>query len=111
LYGEHAGFKESGRDLINEFVRVVGKTPKGKWEKQKLGVPDPSEAKKGERPVYFTSAGRFQETSIYDGDALKPGNIVPGPAILEMTGTTVVVFPGYSALIDPYFNIYLERMK
>jgi N-methylhydantoinase A len=109
LYGEHAGFKESGRDLINEFVRVVGKTPKGRMERQELESPDPSAAKKEERQAYFPSAGESLSTSIYDGDALKAGNIVPGPAVLEMAGTTVVVPPGYSARLDPYRNVYLER--
>jgi len=108
LYGEHAGFKESGRDLINEFVRVVGRTPKGMIEQEKLEKPDPSAARKGERPVYFPSVREFVNTSIYDGDALRPGNVVPGPAVLEMTGTTVVVSPGYYARLDSYSNIYLE---
>ena len=108
LYGEHAGFKESGRDLINEFVRVVGRTPKGKMEEEKLEKPDPSAARKGERRVFYPSVGEPVDTSIYDGDALRPGNIVPGPAVLEMTGTTVVVPPGYQARLDPYRNIYLE---
>lgn len=111
LYGEHAGFKESGRDLINEFVRVIGKTPKGKLERRKLEGPDASHARKGKRPAYFPSVASFLETEIYDGDALKPGNVVPGPAILEMTGTTVVVTPGYQARVDPYLNIFLEKTE
>lgn len=111
LYGEHAGFKESGRDLINQFVRVIGKTPKGKLEKRKLEGADASHARKGRRPAFFPYHGSFLETEIYDGDALKPGNLIPGPAILEMTGTTVVVSPGYQARVDPYLNIFLERTE
>ena len=109
LYGEHAGFKESGRDLINEFVRIVGKTPKGRMERQEPGPPDPSAARKGTRPAFFPSAGEFLSASIYDGDALRAGNAVPGPAVLEMAGTTVVVPPGYRARLDPYRNVFLER--
>jgi N-methylhydantoinase A/oxoprolinase/acetone carboxylase beta subunit len=108
LYGEHAGFKESGRDLINEFVRVVGRTPKGRMEQEKLEKSDASAARKGERPAYFPSVGEFVNTFIYDGDVLRPGNVVTGPAVLEMTGTTVVVSPGCQARLDPYRNIYLE---
>ena len=108
LYGEHAGFKEAGRDLINEFVRVIGETTKVKLEKEDLGPPDPSSARKGERQAFFPSTGEFVSTTIYDGDALRPGNIVMGPAILEMTGTTVVVPPDFIARLDEYCNVYLE---
>lgn len=108
LYGEHAGFKESGRDLINEFVRVVGRTPKGRIEEEELSESDPSAARKGERPVFFPSLGERVNTILYDGDVLRPGNVVPGPAVLEMTGTTVVVPLSYRARLDPYRNIYLE---
>lgn len=111
LYGEHAGFKESGRDLISEYVRIIGKTPKGKIERRRLEKPDPSHARKGSRIAYFPSLGDFRETEIYDGDSLRPGNVVQGPAILEMTGTTVVVSPSYQARVDPYLNIFLEKSE
>ncbi len=46
---------------------------------------------------------------IYDGDRLPANSSVRGPTILEMTGTTVVVPPGYLARLDPYRNIYLNK--
>jgi N-methylhydantoinase A len=109
LYGESAGFKEAGRDMISQFVRAIAKTPKGKIEPGASGGESPSAARKGRRRAFFIAAGDFIETDIYDGEKLSPGNIVRGPSILEMAGTTVVVAPGYSARLDEYRNVFLER--
>jgi N-methylhydantoinase A len=42
----------------------------------------------------------YQETNIYRGADLKPGNEVMGPAIIEETFTTIVVYPGWKAHLD-----------
>ena len=55
----------------------------------------------GARDVYWESDG-FRRTDIYDGAALGPGADLTGPAIVEMSVTTVVVQPGQSARVDDY---------
>jgi N-methylhydantoinase A len=109
LYGESAGFKEAGRDIISQFVQMVGKTPKGLLEPEDPVPQVPSHARKGKREAYFASTGGFCQTEIYDGDRLRAGNTVTGPAILEMTGTTVVIPPGYQGRLDTFRNIHLEK--
>ena len=42
----------------------------------------------------------YKETNIYSGSALKPGHEVMGPAVIEETFTTIVVYPGWKALMD-----------
>ncbi len=42
----------------------------------------------------------YKETSVYRGADLKPGSEVPGPAIIEETFTTIVVYPGWKAQLD-----------
>src|SRR5690606_17666300 len=42
----------------------------------------------------------YQETPVFDGRNLHPGHKVPGPAIIEETFTTIVVYPGWTAYID-----------
>jgi N-methylhydantoinase A len=42
----------------------------------------------------------FKETNIYRGADLKPGSEVTGPAIIEETFTTIVVYPGWIARVD-----------
>ena len=42
----------------------------------------------------------FKETNIYDGSKLEPGHHIMGPAIIEETFTTIVVYPGWKVLVD-----------
>lgn len=42
----------------------------------------------------------YQETNIYRGANLQPGHTVMGPAIIEETFTTIVVYPGWNACVD-----------
>ncbi len=42
----------------------------------------------------------FAETPIHFGTGLKPGCEVQGPAIIEETFTTIVVYPGWKAHVD-----------
>ncbi len=110
LYGPDAGFKEAGRDLMSEFVHARGKTPKGRIDALPLESDDPGYAIKGERECYFgDSDGITKTTPFYDGDKLQPGAHVVGPAVLEMSGTTVVVTPGFSATYDGYRNVHLKK--
>jgi N-methylhydantoinase A len=44
--------------------------------------------------------GGFQDTPIYLGSDLSPGQEVPSPAIIEETFTTIVVYPGWKAQVD-----------
>jgi N-methylhydantoinase A len=37
---------------------------------------------------------------VYRGADLEPGHEIPGPAIIEESFTTIVVSPGWFALVD-----------
>ncbi len=60
-------------------------------------------AVKGRREVDFADAGVHTAT-LYDGDQLEPGMSVPGPAVIEEAGTTVVIPPATPCRIDEYGN-------
>ena len=63
---------------------------------------DATHAVKSERLVYFAS--QPIKTTVYDGTKLRPGNFIPGPAVIEEWGTTIVIYPGQEVLIDSYNN-------
>ncbi|MBW2723362.1 MAG: hydantoinase/oxoprolinase family protein [Deltaproteobacteria bacterium] len=42
----------------------------------------------------------FEDVSIYSGPDLVPGSSVTGPGIIEESFTTIVVYPGWEALVD-----------
>jgi N-methylhydantoinase A len=92
------------------YLRLValGKLPGLKLQIRESGddaQPNPF----ANRIVYF--GGRPLETAIYQRDTLKPGQVVPGPAIVEQLDSTVVVTPPFAAECDPYGNLILNRKE
>lgn len=57
--------------------------------------------------VYFD--GEWMETPIYIRDRLRPGNVIPGPAVVVQDDTTTVIEPGYRGSVDRYGNILIEE--
>jgi N-methylhydantoinase A len=57
------------------------------------------------RPVYF---GGWRDAPIYRRDALQPGMVLTGPAIVEQPDTTTAIEPGMHARVDAYGNLLVE---
>jgi N-methylhydantoinase A len=64
-------------------------------------------ALKGKRPAYFSEAGGFVETAVFDRYRLGVGDELQGPAVLEEEGSTLVVGPGATARVAPTGNVIL----
>ncbi|MDG2320961.1 MAG: hydantoinase/oxoprolinase family protein [Rhodospirillaceae bacterium] len=67
-----------------------------------------SEARKGEREVYFGPAKGFVKTPIFDRYCLTPGESFGGPSIFEERESTTVVPPGANSKIDDALNLVVE---
>ena len=62
--------------------------------KMALERSNPEAALKGSRPVYWPDRKDFSPTKYYAFEKLRPGNVVPGPAVVEGEYTTMVIpFP------------------
>ncbi len=57
--------------------------------------------------AYF--AGEWLSTPLYMRSALKPGDMISGPAIVEQEDTTTVIEPKYTGAVDRYGNILIQR--
>ena len=53
----------------------------------------------------------YQETHIFRGADLKPGHEIVGPAIIEETFTTIVVYPGWRAQVDDAGDYELTKLE
>jgi N-methylhydantoinase A len=60
--------------------------------------------------AYFAEIG-LGAVPRYDGRVLTPGARIPGPAIVREPTTTLVVYPGSSALVTPLGNYVLEVVQ
>ncbi|MDQ3912915.1 MAG: hydantoinase/oxoprolinase family protein, partial [Actinomycetota bacterium] len=102
-----------GGVYIDTFVlRVAVPGQELQLEKYELQGEDPSAARKGNREAYWPeSQDGMVETDVYDLDALKPGNVVTGPALLESEYTTVVVPPTRRLRTNEYAISILEAKE
>jgi 5-oxoprolinase (ATP-hydrolysing)/N-methylhydantoinase A len=107
-YGRH--FPDKAVELVNLRVVGVGRIPRVDPPVLVRGsaIPDP-QAKVGTRRVVFEVAGSPQalETTVWRRDALKAGNHVQGPAIVEQMDSTTVIPPDVSARVDEAGNLLI----
>ena len=60
-------------------------------------------------PMY--SGGQWHETGVFLRDAIGPGDIVRGPAIIAEANATTVVEPGWQAEVTPHDHLVLTRVE
>ena len=82
---------EGGVFIESFILKAIVPTKKIELPKMPLQGSDPRAARKGERPVYWPSGKGFTTTPIFGYEALRPGNVIEGPAVVEGEYTTLVV--------------------
>lgn len=89
-------------------VHLVASAAVGKlnMKERPSGPPDADGALKGRRQVDYAQDG-LHEAAIYNGDRLAPGMRFQGPAIVEDSGTTIVIHPGNTVSVDGYGNLHI----
>jgi N-methylhydantoinase A len=109
VYGQGAGFHEARVEVVTYRVRASAVSAKPRIVAATDGDREPSrEARAGTRPVYWGELGDFEETPVFWGERLVAGNVVPGPAIVQVPDTTIVVHPFQTARIDAYGNVLID---
>jgi N-methylhydantoinase A len=68
-------------------------------------TPEPARS----RPVFDPDTGEFIEVAIYERRNLRPGTLIPGPAIIVEDETSTVVTRLFDARIDAFGYIELTR--
>jgi N-methylhydantoinase A len=58
--------------------------------------------------VYQPDTGAFAPTPVYDGDGLRHGNRLQGPAIIEKVTTSIFVPAGFGVAVDAAGGCVLE---
>jgi N-methylhydantoinase A/acetophenone carboxylase len=101
---------DGGVYLENIVLRATIPTKKLKLAKQKLENEDPTHAIKGKRAAYWANGGMV-ETTVFDREGLRPGNVINGPAIIEAEYTTMPLSPEYQFRINEYNFGVLTRKK
>jgi N-methylhydantoinase A len=87
-------------EVVGWRVIVSGPTPALKLAPAAIRT---GQAAKGSRQAWFGSG--FVEAAILDRSALRPGDVVPGPALVEERESTLVIPPGATATCDDALNL------
>ena len=86
-------------EVVNVRLQAVGSVEKPVMEPEPVGahgyVPTPLQTQNG--------------LTMYDREALPPGTRFDGPALVFQLDSTTYVAPGWSAYVDGYRNLVLER--
>ncbi len=61
--------------------------------------------------VPMFGAGEWQNTGVYRRADLRPGDLIPGPAIVAEDNATTVVESGWQAEVTPYNHLVLKRVQ
>ena len=81
--------------LVNARVAVIGALPALPQEPRR--GDGPPAAPHDRRRIWL---GDWHEAPVFDVDALRPGQILDGPAIVELATTTALLRPGDRARGD-----------
>lgn len=109
LYGRGAGFREARVEIVTYRVRASALSVKPAIEPQPESGPEPPAAARAPvRDVFWAELGDFQPTPVFWGERLRAGNVIAGPAIVQLPDTTIVVHPEQTARLDPYGNFIID---
>ena len=106
LFGHSA--KTEPAEAVNYRVRATVRAPKFAMKRGGRASGPVSDARIGEREVYFDRASGMTSTPVYDRALLAPGHEVEGPAVVEQLDSTTVVYPGQRAAVDDYGNLVIS---
>ncbi|MFN8217070.1 MAG: hydantoinase/oxoprolinase family protein [Solirubrobacterales bacterium] len=110
LYGKGTGHRKAGIEMTEIRIRAVGRQPKPALARERGGAETPpEEARVVRRRAWDMAGAGFTEFDVWRGAALRSGNLVRGPAIVELAETTVVLHGGDRLTVDEYGNFVCER--
>ncbi|MEU5884007.1 hydantoinase/oxoprolinase family protein [Spirillospora sp. NPDC047279] len=96
-------------EIVTVRSRAIGRTEKVDLEPGTEGPADASAAQAGTQPSWVD--GALSDIPVYDRALLAPGMRVEGKAVITQYDSTVLVLPGHTARVDPWFNLLIEEAR
>lgn len=95
-------FENARFEAVNFRVRCSAPTPELALTGA-AGGADSSSKRKATRMAWFDDGAA--ETGVYDRYALRPGDVIEGPAIIEERESTAIIAPGDRIVVDDSLNL------
>ncbi|AOJ04071.1 acetone carboxylase subunit beta [Burkholderia mayonis] len=110
VYASSARSPELGFSVTGAIMRGMVVTQKPVLpEDPEGGAKPPADARIGTRRLYRHK--QWHEAVLWRMEALKPGNVITGPAIVESDATTFVVPDGFETTLDKHRLFHLKEIK
>jgi len=110
VYASSARSPELGFSITGAILRGTVVTQKPVLpEDVDAGPIPPEEARLGHRPFYRHKT--WVDATLWKMEALKAGNHIVGPAIIESDATTFVVPDGFETFVDKHRLFHLKEVK
>lgn len=106
LFGKGSGHSEGGVEITGFQLRASGLVEKP--EIAKRGKAAPMAKTSHTRPIYWSEAGDFIDTPIWELEHEEGIPPLDGPALVQLPDTVVVIRPGQSAHMDGYGNLIID---
>ncbi len=109
-YRQRFAFLMQGKGLVVEAVSVEAVVAGDAPAEPRHAVHPPREVpRRSTVPVY--SGGRWFDAALVVREDLRPGDLIPGPAIIAEKNATTVVEPGWEATLTALDHLVLERRE
>jgi N-methylhydantoinase A len=106
-YGTHAPAEPA--EIVSLRATVTGVLKKPPLERiARGGRQAPASAKNGTRRAYFAELGKAVATPTFAREALRAGNAINGPALIEEHASTTVLLPDDRMRVDAFGNLVIE---
>ncbi len=111
VYTPEATFPMGGINIECFYLTASVETHAPPVERTEWGGEGPPEdARLPARKAAWSGMEDLVDTPVFSLPALRPGNEIMGPALIEAPHTTCVVEPGWRFTLDEYRNGILERI-
>jgi len=96
-----------GVEFVSARVQAIGSVSKAP-QANIAGGGSLAAAVIGERRLYADADQGWRDAAIYARERLPVGVQFHGPAVINEMSATTLVFPGQTAVVDPYGNLIVE---
>ena len=93
--------------VVSLYLSAIGLLDKPELSEIQASDSNPAQALKDKRNAYFPETG-IVLIPVYDRALLLAGHLIEGPAIIEESYSSTVVFLGQKAQVDKYGNLVVE---
>ncbi|MCD6673430.1 MAG: hydantoinase/oxoprolinase family protein [Burkholderiaceae bacterium] len=111
LYGYALREEGTQVELVSLRLAALGETDKPPQRHETRDGASAQHALKGTREVWQPDRSAFADTPVYDGERLRCGNRIHGPAIVEKITTTVFVPGGFELEVDSLGGFLLADLS